>query len=54
MYMQEERERIEAPGIETGVLANLVLILTMLMVLILGIAPGVFLDVIRLTFSIFV
>ena len=54
MYMQEERERIEAPGIETGVLANAVLILSMLMVLILGLAPGVFLEVIQLTFSIFV
>jgi len=49
MYMQKERERVREPGLETGALANAVLILTMVMVIIMGLAPGRFLNVILLT-----
>jgi len=50
MYMQKERERVYEPGVETGVLVNAVLILSMVMVIIMGLAPGRFLEVILLTF----
>ena len=50
MYMRKERERVSEPGIETGVLVNAVLIFSMAMVIILGLAPSQFLDVLLLTF----
>jgi NADH-quinone oxidoreductase subunit N len=50
MYMQKERERVSEPGIETGVLVNAVLIFSVAMVIILGLAPSQFLDVLLLTF----
>ena len=46
MYMQKERERVVEPGFESGVLVNTVLILNMVMVVILGLTPGPFMDLI--------
>ena len=49
MYMQKERERVHEPGFETGVLVNAVLILSMVMVIIMGLMPGDYIQVIVLT-----
>jgi NADH-quinone oxidoreductase subunit N len=46
MYMQKERERVVEPGFESGVLVNAVLILNMVMVIVLGLAPNAFIDLI--------
>jgi len=54
MYMQKEREEVITPGVETGVLINTVLILSAAMVIILGLAPGRFLDIIFMTFRKFI
>ncbi len=54
MYMQKEREEVIQPGIETGVLINTVLILSAAMVVLLGLVPNQFLDIIFMTFRKFV
>jgi len=46
MYMQKERERVVEPGFESGVLVNTVLILNLVMVVLLGLTPGPFIDLI--------
>lgn len=54
MYMQGAREEVETPTVEQGVLINAVLIFSAAMVIILGLAPGNFLDIIFMTFRKFV
>jgi len=54
MYMQEERERVKEPGYEAGVLLTSVLILSLIMIFLTGLAPSRFLEIILLTFRRFV
>jgi NADH-quinone oxidoreductase subunit N len=54
MYMRGAREEVETPTVEQGVLINAVLIFSAAMVIILGLAPGNFLDIIFMTFRKFV
>jgi len=50
MYMQKEGEPAGEQVVETGVLLNAVLILCLAMVIILGLGPSGFLDIISVTF----
>jgi len=54
MYMQEEKERVKEPGYEAGVLLNSVLIISLIMIFLTGLAPSRFLEIILLTFRRFV
>ncbi len=50
MYMQEAREKLVEPGYESGVLLTSVIIFSLFMVFITGLAPSRFWEIIELTF----